>query len=91
MMPTRYVGLLSMSALPFAELITSLPSCKRTCQPVSSYGTGCGAAEARLVWDQEVAGSNPATPTRHNLTGTLADSPGVRVKPTILYPTNSEI
>ena len=35
-------------------------------------GTGCGAAEARLVWDQEVAGSNPATPTRHTLTGTLA-------------------
>ena len=34
--------------------------------------TGCGAAEARLVWDQEVAGSNPATPTRHNLTGALA-------------------
>ena len=25
---------------------------------------GCSAAEARLVWDQEVAGSNPATPTR---------------------------
>ncbi len=38
-------------------------------------GTGCGAAEARLVWDQEVAGSNPATPTRLIHTGTSASVP----------------
>lgn len=25
--------------------------------------TGCSAAVARLIWDQEVAGSNPATQT----------------------------
>ena len=53
-------------------------------------GTGCGAAEARLVWDQEVAGSNPATPTRHNLTGTLA-AVSACASLNILYPTKSEI
>ena len=25
---------------------------------------GCSAGVARMVWDHEVAGSNPATPTR---------------------------
>ena len=53
-------------------------------------GSGCGAAEARLVWDQEVAGSNPATPTRHNLTGTLA-AVFVCASMSILYLTKSEI
>ena len=53
-------------------------------------GTGCGAAEARLVWDQEVAGSNPATPTRHNLTGTLA-SVSTCASPVILNPPRTVI
>ena len=40
-------------------------SCNRGAGDLSSFvGSGCSAAEARLVWDQEVAGSNPATPTR---------------------------
>ena len=31
----------------------------------SAYKTGCSAARlAHLVWDQRVAGSNPATPTK---------------------------
>ncbi len=32
--------------------------------------TGCGAAWlARLIWDQEVAGSNPVTPSFYNMVG----------------------
>ena len=31
---------------------------------------GCGAAWlARLIWDQEVAGSNPVTPSFYNMVG----------------------
>ncbi len=52
-------------------------------------GTGCGAAEARLVWDQEVAGSIPATPTKYILKGTLA-SVSACASPTLLYPTRTE-
>ena len=32
--------------------------------------TGCGAAWlARLIWDQEVAGSNPVAPSFYNMVG----------------------
>ena len=33
--------------------------------PTITEHTGCSVARSsRLVWDQEVAGSNPATPTK---------------------------
>ncbi len=33
--------------------------------PQKGYSSGCSAARlAHLVWDQRVAGSNPATPTK---------------------------
>ena len=43
--------------------------------------SGCSAAAARLVWDQEVAGSIPATPTRYDLdrTAKLAGDPQMAV------------
>ncbi len=35
--------------------------------PTITDRTGCSVARSsRLVWDQEVAGSNPATPTERN-------------------------
>ena len=37
---------------------------KRQVKSIGDYPSGCGSAWLeRLVWDQEVAGSNPVTPT----------------------------
>ena len=43
--------------------------------PVSSVATGCSAAVARLLWEQEVAGSIPATPTTFPPNRSLDDAP----------------
>jgi putative endonuclease len=49
------------------EQIANLSACKRRqgSNPcLSAFFSGCSVARSsRLVWDQEVAGSNPATPT----------------------------
>ena len=43
--------------------------------------TGCSVARSsRLLWEQEVAGSNPATPTKINLIGILMTSHLVPMK-----------
>ena len=40
--------------------------------PQKGYSSGCSAARlAHLVWDQRVAGSNPATPTKEKGTETF--------------------
>ena len=50
------------------EQIANLSTCKRrqgSSPCLSASFSGCSVARSsRLVWDQEVAGSNPATPTK---------------------------
>ena len=50
------------------EQIANLSTCKRRqgSNPCLSAISGCSVARlSRRVWDAEVAGSNPATPTKH--------------------------
>ena len=45
----------------------STGNCRQGSSPcLSAFFSGCSVARSsRLVWDQEVAGSNPATPTTY--------------------------
>ena len=50
-------------SVDFSKLIANNTYCSRDTARQNKITSGCGSAWLeRLVWDQEVAGSNPVTP-----------------------------